>query len=339
MFPQEREATSSGLFKWTIDALFGKGISPSKKYRDANVSEEAVRMSPKRDTRRNLQTGVSSSPKRRSNSLDGFDPSFYRKYDLLSDDVREEPSAVLRSPIRLYPSDQLMTDTFMNKKRGTGRFPRSARRSASQSDADSDTAMLEKLFQGAAASRSVPTHDGHTRSVSIPGKFPFVHKDSGEFQELFRQLGENNSMLSQIQEQVRDINEENAQLRTDYAKIRIELIHELKESKTLMDKYTLLHKKYHDLKTVTNGMFEINTKLEKLTGDNKVALKKRDDWIDVLQERNRDLEAQLDQAIRTRENQLAQLNETWQDKLDELRDSYEWDRPRYRLHQPISDYI
>ncbi|OXB42683.1 hypothetical protein B1J92_H00594g [Nakaseomyces glabratus] len=75
-----------GVYKWTVDALFGSGVSPSAKYRGLNHGSSRQRYS-QDDTNHSRYKPLSSMRSRsRSNSWSvpvPQDPSFYKRYDLL----------------------------------------------------------------------------------------------------------------------------------------------------------------------------------------------------------------------------------------------------------------
>lgn len=133
---------SSGLFKWTLDALFNKGLSPSKKYKQQqNQSNDYISNNDKHNNKNanktiideldenlfknlNYHTNYTSNDsnnipnkvRMRSNS---FDSTFYRKYDLLPDITQTDyqsnikdinmpnmdHSTRLKSPVPLYPQN------------------------------------------------------------------------------------------------------------------------------------------------------------------------------------------------------------------------------------------
>lgn len=94
--------STSGIYRWTIDALFGTRLSPSKKFRDfSNDDTNYSIKNPKVHSWDNEPLDLNKA-RSRSNSLD-IDRSLQFKYDLLPDD--DEPD--LLKPVNILPRESL----------------------------------------------------------------------------------------------------------------------------------------------------------------------------------------------------------------------------------------
>ena len=117
----DSNGNSSGIFKWTADALFG-----TKKH----ASQDDTNNNLNYDNNNAGSTKLHSRPSSWDGSLRdmGLSSSFYKKYDLLSPEKPKTRHTVddeiLLSPIHLkqsfptYVNDKDPTDTFYRKNRG-----------------------------------------------------------------------------------------------------------------------------------------------------------------------------------------------------------------------------
>ncbi|CCF58692.1 hypothetical protein KAFR_0F00950 [Kazachstania africana CBS 2517] len=245
MDSETENGTSSGLFKWTMDALFGTKISPSKKYKQNFYSQDDTNYNNMRRTR--LQ-------KSRSNSFDGFSPTFCNKYDLLHNDKTDSLPSYhdgldnLMSPIHLATKNkgQHHTDTFANKNLKKDYI-------FQYKSPQKDDPLISRLFHDPRIRKDVTDH------TQVPGKFPSPLKrqqqrqqdlvSNNDYKLLLTDLNENNKLLSDISNEIKQqndiaidvLNKENEMLKLELVK-RINYITEFNE------RYLNLRQKYNTLK-------------------------------------------------------------------------------------------
>ncbi|KAG0666286.1 hypothetical protein C6P44_003750 [Monosporozyma unispora] len=347
---------SVGLLKWSLDALLRrKEESPSKKYKEHE------------ETNHNINTLFPESIERnitRSMSLDGFDPSFYQRYDLLHDDRPMSSfsginnnnknnnnnnnsdnnfsrSGKLMSPIKLQNDKGLYTDTFLNKKHPL---------SNEINKDDTDTSLIANLFNKEKFippnNNDKPTNNTQTQTLNstipIPGKFPkskdetvpnlklpsLNNNNSKELildkslNEIYNDLNINKSLLTQINAYVNELIEENKQYKTDYSQVKLELLHEMKQCKIIMDRYTELTKKHKELKMISGDTFKMNNQLVRIQNEQKIQLHAKDQRIRQLEIQVNKLNIKLDEKDITI-NGLRNDLTTVRDQLMDDRNYYE----------------
>lgn len=381
----ENTTMSSGLWKWTADSVF-RLISPSQKYKsnnrnhndnNSNIVNDSTTMTNKIDVER---TGRS-----RSISLDGLDPSFYKKYELLYNEdtttttttttnnnnnnininnlpIFPSNNGGLMSPIKLQHDKNLPTDTFLNKKYSLPNIHNSDTTSNNNKLDDTDTSLLNKLFNKEVKNfnklslNSIENNNLTKNStVSIPGKFPrnnqtkidsiindsidnnninnnktnsssIDNKDKCELaysfvKEISNELDINKKLLLQINEYVNGLLEENSKFKTDYKQIKLELIHEMKQCKMIVDKYLLLNDKYKDLKIMSNNIFKINNDLSNINKDQEIQIRDKQQRINQLEIQINKMNIRLDENI-IQIDELKNEVKLLKDQLNDERDYY-----------------
>lgn len=268
----------AGLYRWTMDALFGSRVSPSRKYREFAQDDTNYKHARRRARESN------DSPILRSNSWSELDSTFCRKNDLLppllDDSYEDVPRHRLGSksaesvldpfePVR-RPREQA-TDTFAGRRK-THRDPidddefsirfQSPRR---------DDPVISKLFESSFSERRALES---TKRVPIPGKFPSPlrqprEKDyTADYLQILDQLSRNEQLLEDVN---REFGEKQAQqqakeqgYREKYLQTRSELIDELKHSKKLYDNYYKLYAKYQQLREMSRHAVQMRQKVSDL---------------------------------------------------------------------------
>lgn len=266
--------SNGGIFRWTMDALFGSGISPSKKYKQQVHSQDDTNY--RRQQKQYGDDRFEPQSMGRSNSLDGLDLSFYRRYDLLPPEG--EPS--LLSPVQLQ-ADPTNTFAHKNQQKPTYKSPMK------------DDPILNKLFN---------KYSEDTQKINnlindnIPGKFPSPQKHTvpdqysdTDYHELFEELYKNNSLLQNLSDDIDKINEFNNKkenyYKSKYDEIRLELIHELRQSKKLSDNYFTLYSKYQELKRLHSDFMKLKQQLNIIESENYNNSINNDTEIDRLQKK------------------------------------------------------
>ncbi|CAL9734234.1 spindle pole component Bbp1p [Monosporozyma servazzii] len=339
---------TTGLFKWSIDALLRrKEESPSKKYKQPEHTEEKIE-----EDADNFVNFLIDSPqatnRTRSMSLNGLDPAFYQRYELIND-VRpatsfsgiKTSSKLLMSPIKLQNNDNgLCTDTFFNKK---GQHDKASENP--QLD-DTNTSLLAKLLnKEKLPNETLPCKDlphiTRTSTIPIPGKFPKNNKDDQSIpllnrtvphhnvphhveslNQIHNDLSINKSLLLQINEYVNKLIEEKTKFQIDYNQVKLELIHEMKQCQKIMDRYTDLTKRHKELKIISSDTFKMNNQLLKIQNDQKLTLNERDQRIRQLEIQINKLNIKLDEKDITINLLKSDLNSI-KDQLIDDRNYYE----------------
>lgn len=135
-------------------------------------------------------------------------------------------------------------------------------------------------------------------TVPIPGKFQQSSSSSSrdkKLADLFHELDINNNLLSQLNKHIDLLLDENDTLKRDYKQIKLELVHEMKQCKNIMDKYISLSTNYKDLKSISNDIFQINNNLLTLQKDQKQDLIESNDKIKQLELIINNLNIKLDE--------------------------------------------
>lgn len=289
-YEQSQDSTNlgyAGLYKWTMDALFGSRVSPSRKYKEFAQD----------DTNYKSRKSINSSSERsrqRSNSWSGLDPAFYRRYDLLQDSSDDNnditssrsPLRPLLDPVDLRPRELLQreapTDTFGGRRKN--------HHTSHKNDLDDfsivlqsprrDDPVISKLFERRnekARPSSENNYSSHFINTQIPGKFPSPIKNRGkpdhkeytsEYLQILDQLDRNGQMLDEVGKDIQERQEQHQILentyREKYLQTRAELINELKHSKRLYDNYYKLYGKYQQLKTISKDALQLQSRVTSL---------------------------------------------------------------------------
>lgn len=258
-----------GLYRWTMDALFGSKVSPSRKYREF-AQDDTNYKSRGEFTRANNYT---SNRRGRSNSWSGLDPNFYRRHDLLPlEESQNSSQSSLMDPVDLRPRGPASpvldpTDTFGARKG-------SLRRSESTIEFKSPSAddpVVSKLFEKRKPRSRHKRDKSPLRNpiTQLPGKFPSPVKKSSsdyttEYLEILNQLDRNGRALEDVNRDLCDRRERNQlkekSYRDNYRETRAELINELKQSRKLYDNYYKLYGKYQQLKTISKEALNLQSK-------------------------------------------------------------------------------
>lgn len=284
---------TTGLFKWSIDALLRrKEQSPSKKYKEQQVEE--------------TDSNTNTNNRTRSTSLNGLDPSFYNRYELINTEVRPSTAfsgiKTLMSPIKLSNDDALFpTDTFINKKK---------QQQQSHKD-ETDTSLLARLLNTEKSNHNITANS----TVPIPGKFPKNinsntttassqphHNES--LNQIQTDLAINKSLLLQINDYVNDLIQQNNKYKTDYHDVKMELIHEMKQCQKIMDRYTDLTARHKELKLISSDTFQMNNQLLKIQSDQRLQINAKDTRIRQLEIQINKLNIKLDE----KDAQIANLH-------------------------------
>lgn len=248
------EDNTGGLYKWTVDALFNRGASPSTKYGKNHDSKYT-------------DTNSVMLDHRKSSSASDLD--IFSKYELLPDD--EEPDLLRPASVdsTLYQNQDTNTFNRCNKNSFL-RMP-SIRKTPSFEDP-----VMSRLFNVQDETKF------QSKEGILPGKFPspekqaFLHGTSfsrtkapsgnsgkdqpqkrldytSEYVRLMDKLTLNNKAINDLQQEVKTKQmqgvEKEAELQRKYDDIRQELIQELKQSKLIYDNYSKLYHKYKALKS------------------------------------------------------------------------------------------
>lgn len=127
---EDADDNTGGLYKWTMDALFGRRISPSRRFREISQDDTNHKLGSKLKGRR--WNGADFEPRTRSTSA-SFDRSFLQRYELLQDEDEKDLMRPVPSPIggstasngnKLHASvlqdDIDSTDTFSGRRQRRG---------------------------------------------------------------------------------------------------------------------------------------------------------------------------------------------------------------------------
>lgn len=375
---------SSGLWKWTADSVF-RLISPSQKYKEsnntsnpnANANGSNSNYHNSNNSNNNIVVNDSTTMtnkidmeettgRNRSISLDGLDPSFYKKYELLYTDNTATTTTNknnnntnnkfpyfsshggLMSPVKLRNDKDLPTDTFLNKKYS---LPNNYDQNNLNKLDDTDTSLLNKLFNKEVRNfnklnlNNIENNNNMTKNstIPIPGKFPKTNhiskgnnidsdtsndNDDNKYRlyydsinELSNELEINKKLLLQINECVNDLLEENSKFKTDYKQIKLELIHEMKQCKIIVDKYLLLNDKYKELKIMSNDVFKINNDLSNINKEQETQLRDKQQRINQLEIQINKMNIRLDENI-IQIDELRNEVQLLKDQLNDERDYY-----------------
>ncbi|QLG70748.1 hypothetical protein HG535_0A06900 [Zygotorulaspora mrakii] len=318
-----------GLYKWTMDALFGSRISPSRKFREFSQDDTNynVNLTGQRLHRTFDKPLVEAGSERlRSTSLSGLDPTFYNRYELLpelSDDDgvdadidvynRRKNSPFIDHPINPVPQMRKEpTDTFGARK---GYQDRPSKKYHDDDDDDfsivaksplADDPIISRLFEGGIKNAVRPSQ--------IPGKFPSPVKVTAtkfdyteEYLSILDQLEKNDRLLSDMNTNLqtkRDLNiKQEETYKMKYRHTRSELIKELKHSKALYDNYYKLYGKYQQLKTLSQDAVQLQTQVSNLETQLVDSAIEKEKQIHSLTKRMFDLEQRVREAESSKERE------------------------------------
>ncbi|CUS23324.1 LAQU0S09e02212g1_1 [Lachancea quebecensis] len=337
----DTEHSTGGLYRWTMDALFGRHISPSRKFKEVSQDDTNYNMKSRRDKQ---WDGHGFQPRTRSSSA-SFDRSFLQRYELLQDEEEQDIMRPVRSPVRsCLSAGQLAsqgavlqndesTDTFSNKRQ---RFKGKLSGPSYQDDSlkfrapAKNDPFISKLFQ-----KESPQHPSN-----LPGKFPSPFKRDSEpsarsqrqlnpndldpqkmytdeYLQLLAELDQNGQKLKQLQQGLHQKQQDHllqeASYREKYHVMRQELIAELKQSKKLYDNYYRLYEKYKRIRALDTDASR-------------------------LRQRINDLEAQVVDASIEKAEEVRKLNETiFQLEFREQETQSKYDRERIRYQSRIAE--
>lgn len=180
-------------------------------------------------------------------------------------------------------------------------------------------------------------------TIPIPGKFPKTNhiskgnnidsdtsndNDDNKYRLYYDSINElsngleiNKKLLLQINECVNDLLEENSKFKTDYKQIKLELIHEMKQCKIIVDKYLLLNDKYKELKIMSNDVFKINNDLSNINKEQESQLRDKQQRINQLEIQINKMNIRLDENI-IQIDELRNEVQLLKDQLNDERDYY-----------------
>lgn len=350
-YEQSQDSTHlgyAGLYKWTIDALFGSRVSPSRKYKEFAQD----------DTNYKSRKQINSSNERsrqRSNSWSGLDPAFYRRYDLLHDSSDDINDIASRSPLRSFldPVDthsrelfqrEAPTDTFGGRRKNHHESHKNNLDDFSivfQSPRRDDP-VISKLFERRhekARPSSENNYSSHFMNTQIPGKFPSPIKSRGkldqkdytsDYLEILDQLDRNGQMLDEVGRDIQERRERHQILentyRDKYLQTRAELINELKHSKRLYDNYYKLYGKYQQLKTISKDALQLQSRVSSLETQLVDTAIDKEEQIHELTRRVFQAELRVQETQSQKEREALK----YQTRISELE--------KQLLHQDVSDH-
>lgn len=268
----------AGLYRWTMDALFGSRVSPSRKYREFAQDDTNYKRS------RRQVAASSESPLIRSNSWSELGSTFCRRNDLLPPSPDGSFDQVPRRRLSSRSAESLLNpfaDIRRPREEATDTF--AGRRKKYRDELDNeefsirfqsprrDDPVVSKLFESSFSGKRVPNS---TAKVPIPGKFPSPLKQTKEkdytadYLQILDQLSRNEQILEDVN---REFGERQAQFqakeqgyREKYLQTRSELIDELKHSKKLYDNYYKLYAKYQQLRELSQHTVQLRQKVADL---------------------------------------------------------------------------
>lgn len=337
----DTEHSTGGLYRWTMDALFGRQISPSRKFKEVSQDDTNYNMKSHKDKQ---WDGHGFQPRTRSSSA-SFDRSFLQRYELLQDEEEQDIMRPVRSPARPYLSaghaagqdaalaNDESTDTFSNKRqRFKGKFsgPRYHDESLKFRAPAKNDPFISKLFQ-----KESPEHPSN-----LPGKFPSPFKQAlrlpagvqvqldpeeqipqkmftDEYLQLLAELDQNGQKLKQLQQGLHQKQQDHILQETSYREkyhvMRQELITELKQSKKLYDNYYRLYEKHKKMRALDTDASRLRQRIS-------------------------DLEAQVVDASIEKAEEVRKLNETiFQLEFREQETQSKHERERIRFQSRIAE--
>lgn len=319
---ESTEGGYAGLYRWTMDALFGSRVSPSRKYKEFAQDDTNYKREGKRRVTSPENTIV------RSNSWSGLDSGFYRRNDLLPPSIGEdievprpiESSNSLLNSSRVYlrPEEQ-PTDTFAARRRRLG--DESEDHSIVLQSPQQDDPLISKLFQKKTRTRKP---EEVTKRVQIPGKFPSPSKNAqqknytADYLEVLDQLSRNERLLDDLNQDFHKkqsrIQEREQTYQEKYLQTRAELIDELKHSKRLYDNYYKLYTKYQQLREISQDAVRMQHRISGLESQLVDSAIDKDRQIHDLTRKLFDMDLRVQESETARKREAA----NYQARIDEL---------------------
>lgn len=315
---ESTEGGYAGLYRWTMDALFGSRVSPSRKYKEFAQDDTNY----KRGVRGNGRS--SDSTMTRSNSWSGLDTGFYRRNDLLPPTIFEEleevPKQSLPDPVGPYGrQEDQPTDTFAARK---GKGLNDDDHSIVFRSPQQDDPLISKLFENRSTGRK---HIGDsTGKFQIPGKFPSPSKNARrkdyttDYLEVLDQLSRNERLLDDLN---RDFHKKQSQMlereqsyQEKYQRTRAELISELKHSKRLYDNYYKLYTKYQQLREISQDAVRMQHRIAGLESQLVDSAIDKDRQIHDLTRKLFDMDLRVEESEAARKREAAH----YQARIEEL---------------------
>lgn len=320
-----------GLYRWTMDALFGSRVSPSRKYNEHNEFAQD-------DTNYKRRESLQEGNRGRSNSWSGLDSTFYKRHDLLP--LEESSEGSLMDPVDLHPmaptSPIQNTDTFKGKS-GTRRRSESTLEFKSPSWNDPVVSKLFEKRRPMGARRQSRKDQGRI-PPDFPGKFPSPLKKqatdyTSEYLEILDQLDRNGRALHEVSKDLQRRQEnhrhQEKSYRDSYRQTRAELINELKQSRKLYDNYYKLYGKYQHLKEVSRDAFKAQAHVASLESQLVEMALKKEKQIHELNRRLFEAELKAQEADTRRQHEAI----NYEARIEELQRQL---RGRYRPSSPVS---
>lgn len=343
---QQQEENTGGLYKWTMDALFGVKVSPSKKYCEFAQDDTNYRRRDKQKTKKSSwEGGLYYAGRDRSNSC-GNNQEFMQRYELLPDEEEEGLLRPVKSPASFHPTGVYsrrymddFTDTFAGRK--TGNFLRDP--SLKFKSPPKDDPLISKLFGKDTPNAEIGNDDGmsgyttkRTLPKEYPGKFPSPEKapnkgrlgqDSRDYTndyiQLLDRLELNNRQLDEIQNDILETQQQQqfkeSTYREKYLAMRNELINELKQSKKIYDNYYKLYSKYKGLRGNVGSTSELTSRITQLeaqvvdiTIEKETEVKKLNNEIFKLELRQQEMENKHRLETLQNETRIAELEKLLQ---------------------------
>ncbi|CAR26967.1 hypothetical protein ZYGR_0I02370 [Zygosaccharomyces rouxii] len=334
-----------GLYRWTMDALFGSRVSPSRKYREFAQDDTNYK------SRDELFKGSykDGNSRGRSNSWSGLDPNFYRRHDLLPlEESQSSSKSSLMDPVDLHPRAPASpvldtTDTFGAKK-GSWRRSESTIEFKSPS---ADDPVVSRLFE-----KRKPRHKENVitqrLAPQIPGKFPSPVKGpssdyTSEYLEILNQLDRNGRALQEVNrglwERCEQRQRQEKSYRDSYRETRAELINELKQSRKLYDNYYKLYGKYQQLKAISKETLDLQSKVNNLESELVDTAIKKEKQIHDLHKQLFQAELRAQEAESRRQRDAIAYESRIADLQRQLENRYRPSSPvSYRDQSTLSDY-
>lgn len=334
-----------GLYRWTMDALFGSRLSPSRKYRE--FAQDDTNYKSRTGNFKNSYKG--DNTRGRSNSWSGLDPNFYRRHDLIPlEESQSSSRSSLMNPVDLHPRAPASpvldtTDTFGGKKG-------SLRRSESTIEFKAPNAedpVISKLFE-----KRKPRHkecrNSQILQPEIPGKFPSPAKGSSsdytsEYLEILNQLDHNGQALREVNRSLWERREQHQRqeksYKDSYRDTRAELINELKQSRRLYDNYYKLYGKYQQLKNISRETLGLQSKVNSLESELVDTAIKKEKQIHDLHRQLLQAELKAQETESRRQREAVAYESRIADLQRQLENRYRPPSPiSYRDQSALSDY-
>ncbi|SCW00370.1 LAFE_0C02696g1_1 [Lachancea fermentati] len=353
---QDTDDSTGGIYKWTMDALFGRKISPSRKYKE--FAQDDTNYTIKNKTRQYRQwDGRIYEPHRRSNSF-SFERDLFEKYELLPDEEEHDLLRPVRTSYPEEPVNALPKRSLYEKEDPTDTFSGRKQRVPSEKYQDPslkpkipayDDPLVSQLF-GKDKIENLPTFNS-----ALPGKFPSPMKRAGtsngglplapakdytdEYIKLLDQLDLNGQNLKGLQRKLEDQRQQHihqeSSYREKYLSVRQELISELRQSKRIYDNYYKLYSKYKELKTAATDLDPLRSRIKELEAQVVDTSIGKATEVRRLNETIFDMEIKYQELQREREREKIQ----YESRIAELESLFQRPLASPRLPQsPFEDY-